>query len=620
MAKLQNGELTVGSPEYLEATQIAQQRLRDAYSISLVPPEPKKIPKWKLIAGAVVGAILTYVSAGTLGPYVASALGTLASTTIITGSLSKGFEAAGRSLINGIVKGGIKAIVTGIIATVFGIDVSTLSDFEQMLNNIAVNSLTDSLTETIMNGGSFGNNLQHAVVNSVAEEIAKDIGEKFAGEIKEAAPDLGAVGTELAHGALGCVTGTIRAQSGDGCVPGAAGAVAGHLTAPVIFGDTKAQYLNGTLTEQQYEQARADAAFYSGVIGGGIAAGLGSTEQVNTNFGLGSAAGNNAALNNYLAGWQKADMDKALAECTSTTCKLGVNLRYLAISAKQDFELISGMGLGVVLTASEIANGITQLPAAMAAVLNNPAVLSQIPESYANEIRTHYEEYLKALEQASDGGATAAGVEYIKLVGLISALPATVRAAAELPALISSVANRAANATTVGVAWLATRAPSMFDRVLSPVEQIAFSAEATATGISRAEWLKNMAMGNAFNAERAANFPYNELYVNKPDGAGYYKLDSYNPDTREIVSRKFTQLGSVQESTAIAYINEIAAKYPAGAAIANVPSTKPALLGQTLQGNYYLEVPVQIGPIPQRVLDAARRADVKIRDTNGKVY
>jgi filamentous hemagglutinin len=65
---------------------------------------------------------------------------------------------------------------------------------------------------------------------------------------------------------------------------------------------------------------------------------------------------------------------------------------------------------------------------------------------------------------------------------------------------------------------------------------------------------------------------------------------------------------------------EIAAKYPAGASIANVPSTSSALLGRRLEGSYYLEVPVQTGPIPQRVLDAAKRADVKIRDINGKVY
>jgi filamentous hemagglutinin len=64
---------------------------------------------------------------------------------------------------------------------------------------------------------------------------------------------------------------------------------------------------------------------------------------------------------------------------------------------------------------------------------------------------------------------------------------------------------------------------------------------------------------------------------------------------------------------------EIAAKYPAGASIANVPSSG-TLGGDFLKGGYYLEVPVQTGPIPQRVLDAAGRARVTIRDVNGKIY
>lgn len=62
------------------------------------------------------------------------------------------------------------------------------------------------------------------------------------------------------------------------------------------------------------------------------------------------------------------------------------------------------------------------------------------------------------------------------------------------------------------------------------------------------------------------------------------------------------------------------AENSAGASIANVPLTNSVLLGETLLGNYYLEVPVQAGPISQRVLDAANRAQVKIRDVNGRIY
>lgn len=56
-----------------------------------------------------------------------------------------------------------------------------------------------------------------------------------------------------------------------------------------------------------------------------------------------------------------------------------------------------------------------------------------------------------------------------------------------------------------------------------------------------------------------------------------------------------------------------------GATIARVPSSR-SLAGQTLQGQHILEVPVQVKPVPQSVIDAANRAGVLIRDVNGKVH
>ena len=65
-----------------------------------------------------------------------------------------------------------------------------------------------------------------------------------------------------------------------------------------------------------------------------------------------------------------------------------------------------------------------------------------------------------------------------------------------------------------------------------------------------------------FNKARAKFYPYNEVYleapkkaINLPEGAPtkhqYVRLDSYNPHTGEIVSRKYTQLNEVSEETAI---------------------------------------------------------------------
>jgi uncharacterized Zn-binding protein involved in type VI secretion len=136
---------------------------------------------------------------------------------------------------------------------------------------------------------------------------------------------------------------------------------------------------------------------------------------------------------------------------------------------------------------------------------------------------------------------------------------------------------------------------------------------------SRPEWLRRLDDGNQFNAEREASYPYNEVYIDSPKGSGYTRLDSYNPATGEIVSRKFTQLSEIQEKTAIGYVNEIGAKYPVNATVADVPSSGD-LAGLPLLGQHYLEVPVQLRPIPQAVLNAAERADVTIRDINGTIY
>lgn len=93
--------------------------------------------------------------------------------------------------------------------------------------------------------------------------------------------------------------------------------------------------------------------------------------------------------------------------------------------------------------------------------------------------------------------------------------------------------------------------------------------------------------------------------MNKPDGSGYYRIDSYNPATGEIVSRKFTQFSEITETTAKNYIREAVNKYPTGATISKVPSSGP-LAGSQLKGTNILEVPPQSKPIPQPVMAVHR--------------
>jgi hypothetical protein len=85
-------------------------------------------------------------------------------------------------------------------------------------------------------------------------------------------------------------------------------------------------------------------------------------------------------------------------------------------------------------------------------------------------------------------------------------------------------------------------------------------------------------------------------------------------------SRKFTQFHQILPSTGVGYVNEAASKYAPGTRIGGTPQNHPSIRGRELQGRLYLEVPVQTGPIPQRVIDAANARKVIIRDTNGSEY
>ena len=143
----------------------------------------------------------------------------------------------------------------------------------------------------------------------------------------------------------------------------------------------------------------------------------------------------------------------------------------------------------------------------------------------------------------------------------------------------------------------------------------------------------------AFNKARAKFYPYNEVYleapkkaINLPEGSPtkhqYVRLDSYNPHTGEIVSRKYTQLSEVSEETAIRYLKELSDKYAPGSIIADVPSNRTGLnkdifevnQGRDLKGQMILEVPVQKKPIPQNVINYADKLRIKIRNTNNKLY
>jgi hypothetical protein len=142
------------------------------------------------------------------------------------------------------------------------------------------------------------------------------------------------------------------------------------------------------------------------------------------------------------------------------------------------------------------------------------------------------------------------------------------------------------------------------------------------------DWLVRLQQGNEFDDVQGLKYEeaggYNEVYVDKPPdlvtgGSKYVRVDSYLHDD-EIVSRKMTQLGEVDESTGKGYVRELYNKYQPGRTIADVPSAPPGLAGRALSGDMVLEVPVQTSAVPQSVLDLAKQLNVMIRDINGTVY
>ena len=143
----------------------------------------------------------------------------------------------------------------------------------------------------------------------------------------------------------------------------------------------------------------------------------------------------------------------------------------------------------------------------------------------------------------------------------------------------------------------------------------------------------------AFNKARTKFYPYNEVYLEAPKKAinlpersptkhQYVRLDSYNPHTGEIVSRKYTQLSEVSEETAIRYLKELLDKYAPGSIIADVPSNRTGVnkgifevnQGNDLKGEMILEVPVQKKSVPKSILKYARVKKIQIRDINGNLY
>ena len=96
-----------------------------------------------------------------------------------------------------------------------------------------------------------------------------------------------------------------------------------------------------------------------------------------------------------------------------------------------------------------------------------------------------------------------------------------------------------------------------------------------------------VARGNNFNttARNSGDYPYNEVVVEDAEG-NRYRLDSYNAEKGEIVSRKAIDLDRISESSFRGYLEEFENKYKVDYLI-----KAKDLSGERLKGEYILEIP-----------------------------
>lgn len=147
----------------------------------------------------------------------------------------------------------------------------------------------------------------------------------------------------------------------------------------------------------------------------------------------------------------------------------------------------------------------------------------------------------------------------------------------------------------------------------------------------QADLVVNRLAGNAFNAQRRGIGTQIAEVELGPRGVSGPRVDAWDFVEGEIISRKFTQLGSVTPRTAIGYLDELVAKYAPGTEVKITPTVvrkaeaagiDPADIPTHLapDSDMILEVPPQRGdPIPQSVLDHADELGITIRDTDGVV-
>jgi len=134
----------------------------------------------------------------------------------------------------------------------------------------------------------------------------------------------------------------------------------------------------------------------------------------------------------------------------------------------------------------------------------------------------------------------------------------------------------------------------------------------------RADWKKiydyimfdsPIARGNKFDSIAGEKYKYNQVQV-----AGGKRLDSYDPEMGEIVSRKATDLDNIAPETYEKYLKEMRQKYAPGTPITS-KKYGPDQVGTVLRGKMYLEIPDfnELSPNYQQYVEIAKKYEIILK-------
>jgi hypothetical protein len=301
-----------------------------------------------LVVGVATAGAGTAVMGASAAAYPATTVALQAGITAMTsqatislvnnnGDLGKVFDELGSSeSIKNIATAMLTAGVVQGISNVLPANLANATNgsalFTDQLQRQLIDGAASAVVRSAINGTSLEDELRsgltNALVNTVAAQGANWIGQNG----PQGNGNLNAFTAEVAHAIAGCAVGAARAGNGDGCAPGALGAVIGHLTA---------QFINPTGDPSRTSETIA----FSQIIGS-IAATMAGGDAQAVHIATGAAG--NAVENNWLSQKkpsllglsEQEKYDAAVAACgrgDSTACNTRDQLAQ--ISAARDASL-----------------------------------------------------------------------------------------------------------------------------------------------------------------------------------------------------------------------------------------------------------------------------------------